>query len=375
MKALAAGIGVVFLTPLLLGGTAMMLASSSEAAEGTISSLQCLPDLDTDKVVEQVTKILDGADASHVRVEGLELPAEQIPNAQTIVATGIGLHIPKRGQVIALATAMQESRLRNLSGGDRDSLGLFQQRPSQGWGTPDQIRDPVHASEGFYKALLQVKGWQQMTVTQAAQAVQKSAYPDAYAQWEPLATALQKAIAATFAGADSDSSDSSDTDTDDTAISDCGTAQDGSQYGPIPEGAVPEGYSIPKGTDPRARTAIVWAMHQLGTMYQWGGSCTAPHGPDPMGRCDCSSLMQQAYAKADIQLTRTTYTQVHEGKAVFGKALKPGDLIFSRGTATRPEHVGMYLGEGLVIEAPRTGKPVRITPLKDWDVLAARRVV
>ncbi|MGC0328099.1 cell wall-associated NlpC family hydrolase [Streptomyces sp. SAI-170] len=372
MKALAAGIGVVFLSPLLLGGLAMMLASSSEAAESTTSSLQCLHGLDTDKVVDQVTKILDGADASHVRVEGLELPTEQIPNAQTIVATGIGLHIPKRGQVIALATAMQESRLRNLSGGDRDSLGLFQQRPSQGWGIPDQIRDPVYASERFYKALLQVKGWQQMTVTQAAQAVQKSGYPDAYAQWEPLATALQTAIAATFPGA---GSDSSGTDAEDTAMSDCGTAQDGTQYGPIPEGAVPKRYSIPKGTDPRARTAIVWAMHQLGTMYQWGGSCTAPQGPDPMGRCDCSSLMQQAYAKAGIQLTRSTYTQVNEGKAVSVKALKPGDLIFSRGTSARPEHVGMYMGEGLVIEAPRTGKPVRITPLKDWDVLAARRVV
>lgn len=64
-----------------------------------------------------------------------------------------------------------------------------------------------------------------------------------------------------------------------------------------------------------------------------------------------------------------------EGKAVSPKALKPGDLLFSRGTAARPEHAGMYIGEGLVIEAPRTGKPVRITPLKDWTVLAARRVL
>ncbi|MFF2567303.1 C40 family peptidase [Streptomyces sp. NPDC058084] len=370
MKALAAGVGVVFLSPLLLGGSAMMMASASEAATGNSSIGQCLPTLDPDKVTEQVTKILDGADASDVHIEGLSLPAEQIPNAQTIVATGISLDVPKRGQIIALATAMQESRLRNLSGGDRDSLGLFQQRPSQGWGTPDEIRDPVYASEKFYKALLSVRGWQQMTVTQAAQAVQKSGYPDAYAQWEPLATALQKAIAATFPG----NSDSSGKDTDDTALSGCGT-KDGSQYGPIPEGAVPKGYSIPKGTDPRARTAIEWAMHQLGTMYQWGGSCTAPRGPDPMGRCDCSSLMQQAYAKAGIHLTRTTYTQVNEGKAVSVKALKPGDLIFSRGTAARPEHVGMYMGEGLVIEAPRTSRPIRITPLKNWDVLAARRVV
>ncbi|MER5202214.1 NlpC/P60 family protein [Streptomyces sp. NPDC002825] len=370
MKALAAGIGAVFLSPLLIAGTGMTLAASAEAAQTTGAVGGCMTDIDTGKVTDQVTKILDGASGEDVRVEGLDLPTEQIPHAQTIVATGISLDVPTKGQIIALATAMQESRLRNLNYGDRDSLGLFQQRPSQGWGTAQQIRDPVYASERFYKALLAVDGWQQMTVTQAAQAVQKSGYQDAYAQWEPLATALHKAIAATFPG----NSDSSGKDTGGAASSGCST-QDGSQYGPIPEGAVPKGYSIPKDTDPRARTAIVWAMHQLGTMYQWGGSCTAPHGADPMGRCDCSSLMQQAYAKAGIQLTRTTYTQVNEGKAVSAKALKPGDLIFSRGTAARPEHVGMYMGEGLVIEAPRTGKPVRITPLKDWDVLAARRVL
>ncbi|MEU9445828.1 C40 family peptidase [Streptomyces sp. NPDC048304] len=372
MKGLAAGIGVVFLSPLLLGGGAVMMATSSEAAQSTTSSLDCLSDMDTSKITDQVTKILDGADASKVHIEGLDLPGEQIPNAQTIVATGISLGVPKRGQIVALATAMQESRLRNLGGGDRDSLGLFQQRPSQGWGTAAQIHDPVYASEQFYKALLKVHGWQQMTVTQAAQAVQRSGYPDAYAQWEPLATALQKAIAATFP--DSGQKDTVKTDDKPAPATGCATA-DGSSYGPIPEGAVPKGYKIPKGTAPRARKAIVWAMQQLGTMYQWGGSCTNSHGPDAMARCDCSSLMQQAYAHAGIALTRTTYTQVGEGKAVSPKALKPGDLLFSRGTAARPEHVGMYIGEGLVIEAPRTGKPVRITPLKDWAVLAARRVI
>lgn len=372
MKALAATLGVIFLVPLALGGQAMTMASSSEAvARSSATGGQCLPDLDTEDVIEQVTKILDGADASSVRVEGLDLPREQIPHAQTIVATGRTLQVPRRGQIIALATAMQESRLRNLSSGDRDSLGLFQQRPSQGWGTAEQIRDPVYASEQFYNALLKVKGWQQMTVTQAAQAVQKSGFPDAYAQWEPLSTALQKAIAATFPGGDKDSG----ADTRPPTSPGCGTPSDGSAFGNIPEGKVPKGYRIPKGTDPRARAAIIWAMQQLGTMYQWGGLCTAPRGPDPMGRCDCSSLMQQAYKQVGIPLTRTTYTQIYDGKAVATKALKPGDLVFSRGTVDRPEHVAMYLGEGLVIEAPRTGKPVRIVPIKSMAVLAARRVL
>ncbi|WP_217570567.1 C40 family peptidase [Streptomyces sp. GbtcB7] len=369
MKGIAAGIGVFVLSPLLLAGTAMLMATSSEAAQTTYASFACVGDVDTDAVVEQVTKILNGASAKDVHVEGLSLPEEQVPNARTIVATGISLHVPKKGQIIALATAMQESRLRNLNSGDRDSLGLFQQRPSQGWGTAEKIRDPVYASTQFYEHLLAVDGWQQLTVTQAAQKVQRSAYPDAYAKWEELATALQKAIAQTFP-------DAAGTDPDTTSsTTSCAATEDGSGYGTIPEGSVPKGYSIPGDADPKARTAIVWAMQQLGTMYQWGGTCTAPRGPDPMGRCDCSSLTQQAYAHAGIQLTRTTYTQISEGKAVSPKALKPGDLIFSRGSAARPEHVGLFIGSGLAIEAPRTGKPVRITPLADWDILAARRVL
>ncbi|WP_435271939.1 C40 family peptidase [Streptomyces parvulus] len=376
MKALAAGIGVVFLSPILIAGTGMVLASSADAVQSSGSFSGCLSDIDSDKVAKQVTKILDGASGKDVHVDGLDLPAEQVPNAQTIVAAGLSRDVPKKGQIIALATAMQESRLRNLNYGDRDSLGLFQQRPSQGWGSAQQIRDPVYASEQFYKHLLKVDGWQQMTVTQAAQAVQKSGLPDAYAQWENLATALQSAIAKTFPGAgDADGKDTNQGEKPSASTTGCAPGQDGTGFGRIPEGSVPKGYSIPKDADPKARKAIKWAMHQLGTLYQWGGSCTNAHGPDPMGRCDCSSLMQQTYAHAGITLTRTTYTQVNEGKAISQSKLQPGDLIFSRGSAARPEHVGMYMGEGLVIEAPRTTKPVRITPIKDWDILAARRVL
>ncbi|MFF7647355.1 NlpC/P60 family protein [Streptomyces canus] len=372
MRALAAGIGVVFLSPILIAGTGMMMVSSADAVQANGSFSSCLTDIDTDKVAEQVTKILDGASGKNVHIKGLDLPAEQVPNAQTIVAAGLSLDVPKKGQIIALATAMQESRLRNLNYGDRDSLGLFQQRPSQGWGSAQQISDPVYASEQFYKHLLKVDGWQQMTVTQAAQAVQKSGLPDAHAQWENLATALQDSIAKTFPGGGKDADQGKQPSTSTTG---CAPGQDGSGFGRIPEGSVPKGYAIPKNADPKARKAIEWAMHQLGTLYQWGGSCTNSHGPDPMGRCDCSSLMQQAYAHVGVTLTRTTYTQVNEGKAVSPAQLEPGDLIFSRGTAARPEHVGMYLGEGLVIEAPRTTKPVRITPIKDWTILAARRVL
>jgi murein DD-endopeptidase MepM/ murein hydrolase activator NlpD len=116
--------------------------------------------------------------------------AEQTGNAVTIVKVGADLAVLRRGWVIAVATAIQESGLRNIDYGDRDSLGLFQQRPSQGWGTPAQLMDPVYAATAFYRALLRVPGWQDLPLTEAAQAVQRSAYPDAYARHEPAATAL-----------------------------------------------------------------------------------------------------------------------------------------------------------------------------------------
>lgn len=110
------------------------------------------------------------------------LDGEQMGNAATVTAVGKDMGMPDRAVVVALATAMQESGLRNLDHGDRDSLGLFQQRPSQGWGTEQQVSDPRYAAEQFYAALSRVDGWERMRVTEAAQAVQISAYPEAYQQ-------------------------------------------------------------------------------------------------------------------------------------------------------------------------------------------------
>jgi murein DD-endopeptidase MepM/ murein hydrolase activator NlpD len=129
------------------------------------------------------------------------LDEEQRGNGELIVEVGVAMEIAPRAWVIAVATAMQESRLRNLDFGDRDSLGLFQQRPSMGWGTPAQIMDPEYASTAFYERLLQVENWQQLPLTEAAQAVQRSAYPDAYAKHEPLAVAVVNAVAGGAAGA------------------------------------------------------------------------------------------------------------------------------------------------------------------------------
>jgi len=124
---------------------------------------------------------------------------EQMHNAAIIISVGQRLKVPPRGWVIAIATALQESNLKNLDhlgeNNDHDSLGLFQQRPSQGWGSREEILDPVHAATKFYEKLLTIDGWQKMALTDAAQAVQISAYPDAYAKHEPLATRIVNLLA------------------------------------------------------------------------------------------------------------------------------------------------------------------------------------
>lgn len=131
-----------------------------------------------------------GPGAAGLSVDGQPVDAEQLANAQVIAATGRAIGVGERGVLVALATAAQESRLRNLPYGDRDSVGLFQQRPSQGWGTVLDLLRPDYAATKFFQALLRVPGWEQLPVTVAAQAVQRSAFPSAYARWEPLAAAL-----------------------------------------------------------------------------------------------------------------------------------------------------------------------------------------
>lgn len=128
------------------------------------------------------------------------LTDEMRANASLIIRIGRQQGVPIQGIVVALAAAAQESGLRNVRYGDRDSLGLFQQRPSTGWGTPDQVLDPTRATLAFYggasnpnkgrtRGLLDIPNWSSMSVTQAAQAVQISAFPDAYAKWETSARA------------------------------------------------------------------------------------------------------------------------------------------------------------------------------------------
>jgi hypothetical protein len=122
------------------------------------------------------------------------LSPAQADNAALIAGIAMRRSLPPRAVTIALATVLQESKLINVAHGDRDSLGLFQQRPSQGWGTPEQIMDPVYATNKFYDTLLTIPEYEQLEVTQAAQAVQRSAFPEAYAQHEASARAWASAL-------------------------------------------------------------------------------------------------------------------------------------------------------------------------------------
>jgi hypothetical protein len=129
-------------------------------------------------------------------VEGntARITPEQAVNAATIAAVAEQRGLPARAVTIALAAALQESELYNLDYGDRDSLGLFQQRPSQGWGTAEQVMDPAYATNRFYDALLRIDGYRELEIAAAAQQVQRSAYPDAYSEHEPSARVLASAL-------------------------------------------------------------------------------------------------------------------------------------------------------------------------------------
>ncbi|WP_425319176.1 hypothetical protein [Cellulomonas marina] len=135
---------------------------------------------------ERCSTTLDGTD--------WHLTPEQADNAALVAGAAVARGLPARAATIALATTLQESGLVNVTYGDRDSLGLFQQRPSQGWGTAEQVQDRVHATGRFYDALVEVEGWADLPVTVAAQAVQRSAFPDAYAQHEVRSRAWASAL-------------------------------------------------------------------------------------------------------------------------------------------------------------------------------------
>jgi hypothetical protein len=299
--------------------------------------------------------------------------AEQTANAQTITQVAVELGLPRRAAVIAVSTAIVESQLRNVRYGDRDSLGLFQQRPSQGWGPPRELLNPVLAARKFYDALLAVPRWALRPPGVAAQAVQRSAFPERYAPVEAAAAAL---VSRFWVGPDIPPPD---TPAADRAVAaaltlacpDQGGAELPPGSGPaIDPARPPPGFALP--VDPGQRAAVAYALAQVGKPYVWGAK-----GPAAF---DCSGLTQAAWAAAGVPISAGTLNQIRDGTPVAGLArLAPGDLLFipgSFGTAAVPRHVGLYIGSGLVVDARSTRKGVIISSIADWrrTVVAVRRI-
>ena len=215
----AAGVAVAIVGILLFcaGTVGLFLTGGAGTDTGTATSASCDATLTVDGPNTDPSS--SGSRATAATVARSHRPvgrwdSTQVGNAAIIITTGQRLGVPARGWVIAVATAMQESTLHNYGNlgrrNDHDSLGLFQQRPSQGWGTPVQILNPTYAATSFYQRLLRVRGWQTLPLTRAAQAVQRSAFPTAYAKWEQPAATLVHALTGLT-----------------TAAVDCGTDIDG----------------------------------------------------------------------------------------------------------------------------------------------------
>lgn len=147
-------------------------------------------------VLEKMRPVPEAAHRCYAELDGTQwsLNPEQAQNAALFAAMAAERGLPARAVTVAIATALQESKMINIDYGDRDSVGLFQQRPSQGWGSVEQIMDPVYSTGKFYDGLVKVDGYTKLEVTVAAQAVQRSGFPDAYAQHETRARAWASAL-------------------------------------------------------------------------------------------------------------------------------------------------------------------------------------
>jgi cell wall-associated NlpC family hydrolase len=313
-----------------------------------------------------------GPGGGSIVVDRQQLVADEMDIARTIVDIVQQRRLPRRAAVLAIATAMVESGLHNLDYGDRDSLGVFQQRPSQGWGTREQILNPVYATGKFLDALIALPGWDTMTPGSAEQAVQRSGFPDRYAPREPAAAAIADRF---WTGPDNPSPPAplgggTEAVQAKTLCPDQGGSDVPRNPGQVDSTKLPPGFTLP--TDVRQRAAVGFALGQLGKPYVWGAK-----GPDAY---DCSGLMLASWAAAGIGIPAGTVSQVHAGHAVPSiQQVEPGDLLFipgALGSAQMPRHVGMYAGHGLIVDAYDTDTGVILESLSPWasKIVAIRRI-
>lgn len=251
-------------------------------------------------------------------VDAANLTQEQLDTVSLIISIGKERELSPRAWQVAIQAGMTESGLRNVHYGDRDSLGIFQMRPSMGWGTPSEVTDPTYAVNKFYDVLESLPDWEQLRPGDAAQAVERSAFPDRYHRWEPMAVHLVETVGeVTDAGG-------------------CGIGL---------------GAALPPNED--AAEAIRFALEERGDPYVWGAT-----GPDAY---DCSGLMLRAYEAAGITLPRVSRDQYKAGAMLPVEQAQPGDLVFWAYDSSDPatiHHVAMYLGNGKIVEAQQSGVPV-----------------
>ena len=319
---------------------------------------------------------------------------EQVDNAALIYKVGKRMGMTNRDIQIALITAMVESNLKNVDYGDRDSLGLFQQRPSQGWGTPQQVMDPTYAASRFYDALASLGDRRyKMSMGQAAQAVQRSAYPDRYGQMVGEARSLWPRIA-TVAGdrprdmdgdpygaldpltgavkpdqaplPDQSVLDANTPDllgemgglgTDQSSLEAAGLLISPATNETVLRKAMERAPGFQKGVDGWRKGVVEMARRYIGTPYVWGG--TSPNG------FDCSGLIQYVFQEMGIGLPRVSFQQARSGQRVALNALEPGDLVAWDNSSRNngADHIALYVGNGQIIEAPRPGLTVRVRSL------------
>ena len=299
------------------------------------------------------------------------LDPEQLANAATIVQVTAGRGLPQRAAVIALATAYQESKFINYQHPTdaTTSIGLFAQMTIY-YGA-DVAADPAKATGAFLDRLIQQPNWQTRPLTEVAADVPKpyEHYRGLYAQWEPLAPQL---TAQRWPGAGGlDASGGVGTV---TAVPCPGAGGDGSTGGAANPTSGPNGLTLTGST--QGNGAVQFAMSQIGEPYLWGGT-----GPNAW---DCSGLMMGAWASQGVSIPRVTYTQANAGSPVSQPNARSGDLVLipgSDGTPSNPGHVGMVAGVDAtgkvwLVEAPRTGLNVRLTPISAWagQIVTIRRI-
>jgi hypothetical protein len=350
-------------------GTAVAAAVAASVA---VVSLAVVTVSTTTVVVELSGCGVGGPGGGSVLVDQRHFGADEMDIARTIVDVVQQRRLPRRAAVLAVATGIVESGLRNLNHGDRDSLGVFQQRPSQGWGTAAQILNPVYATGKFLDALVALPGWARMGPGEAEQAVQRSGFPDRYAPQEKPAADI---VARFWNGPDNptpvdDAAKLTQLVSAKTLCTDQGGSNIPRDPGSIDPTKLPPGYTLP--ADPRQAAAVAFTLAQLGKPYAWGGK-----GPNSY---DCSGLMLAAWAAAGIGIPAGTLSQVQAGRPIAALSqVQPGDLLFipgSLGTPKNPRHVGMYAGHGLIVNAYDSSTGVILEPVSAWadKIVAIRRI-